>query len=85
MAHDCPVVTSNSSSMPEVVGNAGAYFDPLDIEAQAHAIQSVVFDEQRRSQLIEFGHQRLPLFSWDRCANKTQAVYQKVLATKQSQ
>jgi len=79
MAHDCPVVTSNSSSMPEVVGNAGEYFDPMDIEAQAEAICSVVFDEQRRSELIELGRQRLHLFSWERCALETQAVYQKVL------
>lgn len=82
MAHACPVVTSNSSSMPEVVGNAGEYFDPLDIEAQADAISNVVFDEQRRSLLIEAGRQRLPLFSWDRCAQETQLVYQKVLEAK---
>jgi glycosyltransferase involved in cell wall biosynthesis len=82
MAHDCPVVTSNSSSMPEVVGDAGEYFDPLDIDGQAHAIASVVFDDQRRSYLIEAGRQRLPLFSWDRCASETQAVYKQVLAAK---
>jgi glycosyltransferase involved in cell wall biosynthesis len=82
MAHDCPVVTSNSSSMPEVVGDAGAYFDPLDNEAQAQAIENVVFDEQRRSALVLAGRLRLPLFSWSRCASETQAVYQKVLAAK---
>jgi glycosyltransferase involved in cell wall biosynthesis len=84
MAHGCPVVTSNSSSMPEVVGNAGAYFDPLDIDAQAEAICSVVFDEQHRSGLIELGRQRLQMFSWERCALETQAVYQKVLQAKGS-
>ncbi len=82
MAHDCPVITSNSSSIPEVVGDAGAYFEPLDIESQADAITSVVFDGQRRSSLINAGRQRLQLFSWERCAHETQAVYQKVLAAK---
>ena len=82
MAHDCPVVTSNSSSMPEVVGSAGAYFDPLDVEAQAEAICSVVFDEQRRSELIALGRQRLSLFSWERCALETQTVYQRVLQAR---
>lgn len=82
MAHNCPVVTSNSSSMPEVVGYAGEYFDPLDVEAQSDAICKVVFDAQRRSQLIELGGQRLPMFSWDRCALETQAVYQQVLLDK---
>jgi glycosyltransferase involved in cell wall biosynthesis len=84
MAHDCPVVTSNSSSMPEVVGDAGAYFDPLDIDAQGHAIASVVFDEQRRSDLISAGRHRLLMFSWKRCAYETQAVYKKVLAAKEA-
>ncbi len=82
MAHDCPVVSSNSSSMPEVVGNAGAYFDPMDIEAQAEAISSVVFDDQRRQALIEAGRQRLPLFSWGRCARETQLVYRSLLNAK---
>jgi glycosyltransferase involved in cell wall biosynthesis len=84
MAHDCPVVTSNSSSMPEVVGLAGEYFDPLDVQAQADAICRVVFDEQRRTALIEAGRERLPMFSWERCAQETQAVYKKVLADKES-
>jgi glycosyltransferase involved in cell wall biosynthesis len=83
MAQDCPVITSNSSSLPEVVGDAGFYFDPLDIEAQAQAIERVVFDDQMRSQLIEAGRQRLDLFSWDRCARETQAVYQKVLVARE--
>jgi glycosyltransferase involved in cell wall biosynthesis len=79
MAHDCPVVTSNSSSMPEVVGDAGAYFDPLDIDSQAQAIASVVFSDEYRAALIAAGRQRLPLFSWERCARETQVAYHKAL------
>lgn len=82
MAHNCPVVTSNSSSMPEVVGNAGEYFDPLDIEAQSDAIYKVVFNTQRRNQLIDLGRQRLQMFSWERCAQETQAVYLHALRNK---
>ena len=82
MAQDCPVISSNSSSMPEVVGDAGAYFDPLDIEAQAQTISDVVLDDQRRNALIAAGRKRLSLFSWERCALETQAVYQKVLLAK---
>lgn len=82
MAHDCPVITSNSSSMPEVVGDAGVFFNPSDIESQADAITRVVFDDQLRSNLITAGRQRLQLFSWERSARETQAVYQKVLAAR---
>jgi glycosyltransferase involved in cell wall biosynthesis len=84
MANDCPVVTSNSSSMPEVVGNAGEYFDPLKIEEQSSAICRVVFDDHYRGALIEAGRQRLQMFSWKRCALETQAIYQKVLTDKEA-
>jgi len=82
MAHDCPVVTSNTSSMPEVVGPAGEYFDPGDIDAQAEAISAVVFDEQRRHDLIQEGRRRLAHFSWSRCAAETREIYRAVLRSK---
>ena len=82
MAHDCPVVTSNTSSMPEVVGPAGEYFSPADIDAQAEAIINVVFDAQRREDLIAQGRMRLNQFSWARCATETKNVYQDVLRAK---
>lgn len=83
MAHDCPVISSNSSSMPEVIGEAGMYFEPLDIEAQAQAIEDVVFDEKKISQLITAGRKRLGYFSWNRCARETQDIYQKLLTAKE--
>lgn len=82
MAHDCPVVTSNTSSMPEVIGPAGEYFNPADIEAQAHAICLVVFDTLRRQQLVLEGRRRLGNFSWARCATETRHVYAKVLGSQ---
>jgi glycosyltransferase involved in cell wall biosynthesis len=84
MAHDCPVITSNTSSMPEVVGPAGEYFMPTDIEAQAEAISNVVFDGQRRDELVLEGRKRLKQFSWARCAAETRDVYQAVLGSKES-
>lgn len=82
MAQDCPVITSNTSSMPEVVGLAGEYFDPIDIDAQAEAIRKVVFDEKRRKQLIVAGRFRLNDFSWKRCAEETQQVYRNILQAR---
>lgn len=79
MAHDCPVVVSNTSSMPEVVGDAGEYFAPSDCEQQAQAIRNVVFDEARRDDLIAKGRERLKHFSWKRCAQETLDTYRKVL------
>ncbi len=79
MAHDCPVVSSNSSSMPEVIGEAGEYFTPSDIDDQAQAICKVVFDTSRRNKLVQLGRERLEKFSWRRCADETLQVYKKAL------
>lgn len=79
MAHGCPVVVSNTSSMPEVVGLAGEFFDPLDVDAQAQAICNVVFDSERRDNLIIQGKKRLEQFSWRRCALETRQIYSTLL------
>lgn len=79
MAHGCPVVVSNTSSMPEVVGLAGEFFDPLDVDAQAQAICNVVFDSERREDLIFQGEKRLEQFSWRRCALETRQIYSTLL------
>jgi len=78
MAHDCPVACSNTSSMPEVVGDAGEYFDPDDVAAIRMAIERVVMSDSRRKLLIAKGRARLKCFSWDRCAAETLDVYRKL-------
>ena len=75
IACDCPVVTSNKSSMPEVIGPAGEYCDPNSAESIADAIEKVVFDEQRKAELVKLGRERLQLFSWRKCALETASVY----------
>jgi glycosyltransferase involved in cell wall biosynthesis len=75
MAHGCPVVSSNTSSMPEVVGQAGEYFSPIDIGEQADAICNVVFDLSRREGLVHLGNEQLNNFSWRKCAEETLDLY----------
>lgn len=75
MSHDCPVVCSNTSSIPEVVGDAGEYFDPADTESMRAAIERVVTSDNRRHLLISKGRERLESFSWDRCAVETLDIY----------
>lgn len=79
MAHSCPVISSHSSSMPEVVGNAGEYFDPLSVEDMTAAIERVVYDSDAIARLQTLGQERLGHFSWQRCAVKTLSVYQSLL------
>jgi glycosyltransferase involved in cell wall biosynthesis len=80
MSCDCPVVCSNSSSLPEVVGNAAELFDPGSPEAIGSAIERVLNNADLRQSLIASGRSRIELFSWERCARQTMNVYQRVLS-----
>lgn len=79
MSFDCPVVCANTSSLPEVVGDAAEMFDPYDREDMRTAIERVITLKKRAEALRFAGRQRIKQFSWERCAQETLAVYQKVL------
>ena len=79
MAHRCPVVSSNTSSMPEVIGHAGEYFNPMNTTEMQHAIESVVYSDSRIAELRAMGTARLAHFSWATCAKQTLAVYRNLL------
>ena len=78
MACGCPVVTSNTSSLPEVVGDAGLMVDPHRPEELAEAMGRVLDDSGLRSELRERGLRRAAEFSWQRCAAETLAVYREL-------
>ncbi len=78
MALDCPVVCSNTSSLPEVAGNAAEFFDPYSKESIANALERVLFLSGRRTTLIQLGKQQIKKFSWDKCAERTYAVYSEL-------
>jgi glycosyltransferase involved in cell wall biosynthesis len=76
----CPVICSTAASIPEVVGDAGYYFDPCSSEGIGSAIESVVFSEETKKNLIEKGRQRVTRFSWQKCAQETYSVYQNIIS-----
>ena len=78
MSAGCPVLTSNSSSLPEVVGNAGEYFDPTDEGQMAMVIDKVINSDERRRELIELGKARCAGFSWRTCAEQTKVIYERL-------
>jgi glycosyltransferase involved in cell wall biosynthesis len=80
MASGVPVVVTNSSSVPEVVGDAGIYFNPLDVDEIAEAIARVSEDAKLRSAYIEKGLNRSRMFSWQHAAQSTLRAYEQVLA-----
>jgi len=80
MSFDCPVVCSNVSSIPEVVGDAAEMCEPNDPDSMRTSIERVTSDDAVRQALIERGRQRIRLFSWERCAQETLEVYRRVLS-----
>ena len=70
-----PVVTSNVSSLPEVVGDAALLIEPLDAGAIASAMARVLSEPDLRADLIRRGHERAKLFSWDRTVTRIRAIY----------
>ena len=78
-ACSCPLVCSNSSSLPEVAGDAAEYFDPLDVEDMSAKILKVLEDDRLREKLRALGRERLKLFDWDKTARKTFECYSRVL------
>jgi glycosyltransferase involved in cell wall biosynthesis len=79
MACGTPVVTSRISSLPEVVGDAAVLVDPYSIEDIAGGIEKVLSDDSFRALLVERGHERVKLFSWERSVEAIHAGYMKVL------
>lgn len=76
------VVTSNASSMPEVVGDAALLADPDDPDALAAALRRLLSDPGLRTMLRERGLARAAVFSWARTAAATRAVYDAVLDSR---
>ena len=79
MASGTPVITSNVSSLPEVVGDAAILIDPHEPEAIADAIRRVLHDADLRASLKARGLARAREFSWERSIRRVREIYGEVL------
>jgi glycosyltransferase involved in cell wall biosynthesis len=75
LACGTPVVASNVSALPEVVGDAALQVSPLDVEELADAVERLLRDDRLRSDLRERGLERAAQFSWEKAARQTVEVY----------
>jgi glycosyltransferase involved in cell wall biosynthesis len=82
MASGTPVVTSNVSSLPEVVGDAALMVDPYDIEAIADAMARVLGNPELHASLRARGLARARHFSWERSVRRVREIYGEVLARR---
>ena len=78
----CPVLCGNSSSLPEVAGDAAGYFDASDPSSIGEAMLKLANSPDGRQQLIKRGKVRVRQYSWDKCAKQTYAVYERLLSEK---
>lgn len=78
-AASVPVITSNTTSLPEVAGDAAISLNPLDIDAISKAMQQVLEDQDLVLMLKQQGLARAKEFTWQACADATLQVYRKML------
>ncbi len=78
MACGCPVITSNATSLPEVVGDAGIMVDPYDTDNLAKAMRQVLTNDELRADMVRKGLEQSKQFSWEKAAEQTQEIYNKV-------
>ena len=82
MVHGVPIASSNSSCLPEVLGEAALYFDPKNHVQMAEVIYSGLTDENIRHDLKVKGRSELKKYSWDRLTEQTLEIYQKGFSSK---
>lgn len=73
-----PVASSSATALPDQIGDAGLLFDPHDVAAMAHAIETLLGSESTREELRKRGTRRLKDFDWNRTAKAYRAVYRRV-------
>lgn len=78
MANGCPVLSSNSSSLPEILGPAALYFNPSSEEEIMSQIKFLINNQEKREELKILGRIQAKKYSWWECANKTLDVYGQV-------
>jgi len=76
MAHGTPVVTSNVSSLPEVVGNAAVLVNPENVFEIMRALHRVLLDDSLREKMKERGYQQVTKFSWEQSVRRIVETYQ---------
>jgi glycosyltransferase involved in cell wall biosynthesis len=78
MASGTPLISSNTTSLPEVVGEAGLLVSPYDLDEIVDAMKKMITNGNLRNRLIDKGKQRAAGFTWDECARRTYGLLQQL-------
>lgn len=77
MANSCPVISSSSSCMPEILGNAAIFFDPTSYEDLMIALMQIIDSKETRINYIKKGVDRSRYFTWNSCGDSTLEIYKR--------
>ena len=78
MADGTPVIASNVSSIPEITNGAAKLIDPYDVEGMGKAILNLISNKSKQEKLIKKGLEQAKKFTWQKCAEQTLGVYEKI-------
>ncbi len=78
MAAGVPVVAGRAGSLPEVLGEAPVWCDPLDVDSIAHALVRAATDDEERTRAVEAGQTRAAVFDWEDTARRTLEAYRRI-------
>jgi glycosyltransferase involved in cell wall biosynthesis len=84
MAHGTPVVTSNTSSLPEVIGQAAVLVNPENVFEIMRALHRVLLDQSVRDKIRERGYEQVKKYSWDASAQRILEVYEEIANQSQA-
>jgi len=79
MACQTPVISSNTTALPEILGEAALYFDPKNIQKMSAEIIDLINNPEKQNELIEQGLKQIKKYSWEECAQKTLSIYKNIL------
>jgi alpha-1,3-rhamnosyl/mannosyltransferase len=79
MATGLPIVASDCSSIPEVVGDAGLLVEPDNLNGFRDGIQALLLDDDLRAEYSRKGRERAKHFTWERAAERTREAFQQIL------
>jgi glycosyltransferase involved in cell wall biosynthesis len=82
MASGTPVITSNTTSLPEIAGDAAMLVNPLDVDKIAEAMNTILSNRTLYTEMVEKGLQRAKEFSWNKMVSETTALYQHLLKVR---
>lgn len=77
MKRGIPVVASNTTCVPEILGDAALYFNPLNINDMSEKIKKALVDRELRERLIKEGYEQIKKYDWSKMARETLEIYEE--------